>query len=108
MVREPSSVYENGKRSNYLLKFKDFMTEEYEVVGAKTGHGRDANAVVWVCKTENGSTFCARPEGTIEQREYFYSNKEMYIGKMLTVKFQNLTELGIPRFPIGIVFRDYE
>jgi len=27
---------------------------------------------------------------------------------MLTVKFQNLTELGIPRFPIGIVFRDYE
>jgi len=108
MVREPSSIYENGKRSNYLLKFKDFMTEEYEVIDAKTGHGRDANAVVWVCKTENGSTFCARPEGTIEQREYFYSNKEKYFGKMLTVKFQNLTELGIPRFPIGIVFRDYE
>jgi ATP-dependent DNA ligase len=108
MVRDPSSVYENGKRSNYLLKYKDFVTEEYEVVDAKTGHGRDANAVVWVCKTENGDTFCVRPEGTIEQREYFYAHKENYFGKMLTVKFQNLTDLGIPRFPVGIVFRDYE
>ena len=84
------------------------MTEEYEVVDAKTGHGRDADAVVWVCKTENGDTFCVRPEGSIEQREYFYANRRKYFGKMLTVKFQNLTELGIPRFPVGIVFRDYE
>jgi hypothetical protein len=59
-------------------------------------------------KPKMGSTFCVRPEGTIEQREYFYAHKENYFGKMLTVKFQNLTDLGIPRFPVGIVFRDYE
>jgi DNA ligase-1 len=30
------------------------------------------------------------------------------MGKMLTVRFQNLTNTGVPRFPIGLVVRDYE
>ena len=32
MIREATSIYEIGKRSNYLLKFKEFQTEEYEIV----------------------------------------------------------------------------
>mgnify|MGYP003309315090 FL=1 len=108
MIRDPFSVYEVGQRSNYLLKHKDFQTEEYEITGAKTGHGRDADAVVWVCKTQDGQQFNVRPEGTIAQREEHYKNHEKYIGKMLTVRFQNLTTLGVPRFPVGVVIRDYE
>ena len=108
MIRDPFSVYEVGQRSNYLLKHKDFQTEEYEITGAKTGHGRDADAVVWVCKTQDGQQFNVRPEGTIAQREEHYKNHEKYIGKMLTVRFQNLTNLGVPRFPVGVVIRDYE
>ena len=108
MIRDPNSVYEVGQRSNYLLKYKDFQTEEYEIVGAKTGHGRDADAVVWVCKTKDGQQFTARPEGTIAQREEDYKNREKFMGKMLTVRFQNLTALGVPRFPVGVVVRDYE
>jgi DNA ligase-1 len=30
------------------------------------------------------------------------------MGKMLTVRFQNLTDLDVPRFPVGVVIRDYE
>jgi hypothetical protein len=108
MIRDPNSVYEVGQRSNYLLKYKDFQTEEYEVVGAKTGHGRDADAVVWVCKTKDGQQFTVRPEGTIAQREKHYKNREQFMGKMLTVRFQNLTALNVPRFPVGVAFRDYE
>ena len=108
MIRDRFSVYEVGQRSNYLLKYKDFQTEEYEITGAKTGHGRDADAVVWVCKTENGNQFTVRPEGTIVQREEHYKNYKKYIGKMLTVRFQNLTALGVPRFPVGVTIRDYE
>ena len=108
MIRDRFSVYEVGQRSNYLLKYKDFQTEEYEITGAKTGHGRDADAVVWVCKTENGQQFTVRPEGTIVQREEHYKNYKNYIGKMLTVRFQNLTALGVPRFPVGVTIRDYE
>ena len=108
MIRDRDSVYEVGQRSNYLLKYKDFQTEEYEITGAKTGHGRDADAVVWVCKTENGQQFTVRPEGTIAQREEHYKNYKKYIGKMLTVRFQNLTALGVPRFPVGVCIRYYE
>ena len=108
MIREVTSVYEIGKRSNYLLKFKEFQTEEYEIVGAKTGHGRDANAVVWVCKTVNNQEFNVKPEGTIKERERFYREKDKHIGKQLTVRFQNLTSLGVPRFPVGVTIRDYE
>ena len=35
-------------------------------------------------------------------------NVTKYYGKLLTVKFQELTSDGIPRFPVGISFRDYE
>ena len=108
MIRDARSTYEVGKRSNYLLKYKEFQTEEYEIVGAKTGHGRDANAVVWMCKTQDGQEFTVRPEGTIAQREEHYKNHKNYIGKMLTVRFQNLTTLGVPRFPVGVCIRDYE
>ena len=108
MIRDKDSVYEVGQRSNYLLKHKDFQTEEYEITGAKTGHGRDADAVVWVCKTQDDREFTVRPEGTIIQREEDYKNHKKYIGKMLTVRFQNLTALGVPRFPVGVVIRDYE
>ena len=31
-----------------------------------------------------------------------------YIGEMLTVRYQELTDDGVPRFPVGIAIRDYE
>ena len=108
MIRDAVSTYEIGKRSNYLLKYKEFQTEEYEIIGANTGHGRDADAVVWVCKTASGQEFTVRPEGTIQERERCYKERDNYIGQWLTVRFQNLTVLGVPRFPVGVTIRDYE
>jgi len=108
MIREASSVYEIGKRSNYLLKLKDFKTDEYKVIGMRECTGKDVGTPIWVCTTENGQEFTVRPEGTQEKRRDMFKNGDRYIGKMLTVKYQNLTDLGVPRFPVGIVFRDYE
>ena len=107
MIREASSVYEVGQRSNYLLKFKDFQTEEYPIVDVKEGTGREKGTAIWVCKVGE-QHFSARPEGTLEVRKKFLEEKDKYIGKQLTVRFQNLTALGVPRFPIGVVVRDYE
>jgi DNA ligase-1 len=41
-------------------------------------------------------------------RTDFYKNAAKYIGKKLTVKYQELTKDGIPRFPVGIAIRDYD
>jgi ATP-dependent DNA ligase len=107
MIREASSTYEVGKRSNYLLKFKMFQTEEYPIVDVKEGTGREKGTAIWVCRVGE-HTFSVRPEGTIESRKQLLINKSGYIGKQLTVRFQNLTALGIPRFPVGVAVRDYE
>jgi DNA ligase-1 len=37
-----------------------------------------------------------------------YDNGGEYVGKMLTVRYQEMTDIGVPRFPVGIAFRDYE
>jgi hypothetical protein len=107
MIRDRFSVYEVGKRSNYLLKYKDFQTEEYEIVDIKEGTGREKGTAIWVCKSGE-NLFSVKPEGTLETRRKYFENKNNFLGKLLTVKFQNLTSLGIPRFPVGIVIRDYE
>ena len=107
MIRDASSIYEIGKRSNYLLKHKEFQTEEYPIVDVKEGTGREKGTAIWICKVGE-QHFSAKPEGTLEVRRKFFEEKDRYIGKQLTVRFQNLTALGVPRFPVGVVVRDYE
>jgi ATP-dependent DNA ligase len=114
MIRDPQGRYGLAERSNKLLKFKKFQTEEYEIVGANEGTGKDAGTVVWVCKGGGPESrglnpeFTVRPAGSLAQRRSWYANRGEYIGKMLTVRFQNLTEYGLPRFPVGLGIRDYE
>lgn len=108
MIRDPKGKYSLAERSNKLLKFKKFQTEEYEIVGSNEGTGKDAGTVVWVCRTEQGKPFCVRPTGSLAQRKQWFRDRDQYIGNMLTVKFQNLTEYGFPRFPVGLGIRDYE
>ena len=107
MIRDASSTYEIGKRSNYLLKYKAFQTDEYEIVDVKEGTGREKGTAIWVCKVGD-QHFSVRPEGTLETRKGYLKEKDKYIGKQLTVRYQNLTALGIPRFPVGVAIRDYE
>lgn len=108
IIRHPKGKYLIGERSNYLLKHKDFETEEYRIVDASEATGRDKGTVIWICETSNGDRFNVRPKGTYDMRRSWFSNRKRFIGKLLTVQFQNFSPNGIPRFPIGISIRDYE
>lgn len=107
MLRNKLGLYKNA-RSDTLQKYKEFMDSEFKVVGYKEGEGLEAGCVLWICETEDGQQFACRPRGTREERMELFENADNYIGKMLTVKFQELTSDGLPRFPVGIAFRDYE
>ena len=107
MIRDFSGQYLLANRSSHLLKFKAFQTEEYKIVGAEEGKGKDAGTVIWICTSAAGN-FHVRPKGTFEDRTKWYRNRDSYMGKNLTVQFQNLTNGGIPRFPVGLAIRDYE
>lgn len=106
MLRNAAGVYRANYRSNDLQKYKEFMEDEYRIIGFTQGEGRDAGAVIWLCETADGKDFTVRPRGTMEQRRIWFSNGESYIGKNLTVIYQELTEEGKPRFPVGKAVRD--
>ena len=108
MVRNRTGAYAIGKRSANLQKVKTFLDDEYEIVGFSEATGNDAGTVVWECQTPNGNRFSVRPRGTREARRDYFENGDDYIGQFLTVRYQELTDDGVPRFPVGISIRDYE
>ena len=107
MVRDAKSFYEY-KRTYSLQKLKSFLDSEYEIVNVKEATGEDRGTAIVQCKTTNGNLFWVRPTGTREFRSHLLKAFDEYKGKMLTVKYQNLTANGIPRFPVGIYVRDFE
>ena len=106
MLRNAAGVYRANYRSNDLQKYKEFMEDEYRIIDFTQGEGRDAGAVIWVCETADGKEFSVRPRGSIEQRRDWFNDGASYIGKNLTVVYQELTEEGKPRFPVGKCIRE--
>jgi len=106
MLRNSAGLYQENYRSNDLMKYKEFMESEYPIVSYREATGRDAGTVIWECATPNGRCFHVRPRGTVEMRRKWFNDGSKYVGKQLTVIYQELSELGVPRFPVGKAIRD--
>ena len=46
--------------------------------------------------------------GKTEDCKKMLEQADSFIGKMLTVKYQEMSPDGVPRFPCGVAIRDYE
>jgi len=108
IIRNKNGLYSIGHRTVDLLKFKHFIDDEFVIIGGEEATGDDAGTVVFICKTKEGKTFNVRPKGTRPRRRQYFEQLDELIGKELTVRYQNLSDYGIPIFPVGIVIRDYE
>ena len=106
MLRNKSGKYRTNYRSNDLQKYKEFVEDEYKIIGYTQADGRDKGTVLWICITKDGKEFTVRPRGTMQMRRKWYDDGDKYIGKNLTVIYQELTEDGKPRFPVGKSVRD--
>lgn len=106
MLRNVNGLYRQNYRSHDLQKYKEFVESEYPIVGFKEADGRDKGTVVWVCATAECRQFSVRPRGTQEQRRQWFQDGPQYVGKLLTVIYQELSELNVPRFPVGKAIRD--
>ena len=102
MIRVPHSAYEN-KRSKNLLKFKMFLDKEFIIVDVEEGKGnRSGMAGKLILKMDNCKLFGAGIRGDEEYYKELLKNRNKLIGKKATIRYQNLSEDGIPRFPIAI------
>jgi len=108
MLRNLNSLYQN-KRTHDLLKKKDFQDAEFEILDIEEGAGNRSGMMGRInFKTINGLEFSASSRGNEDYYKELLQNKAEYIGQMATVRFQNLTPDGIPRFPVVVGIRNYE
>lgn len=105
VLRTFDNFYKPGKRSPEMRKFKTFIDQEYKIVGCQLDDGVDEEHFVWVLKTDEGKKFNAKPRGTREEKKEWYTFRKQHIGMWLTVRFQEFSEDGVPRFPIAKEFR---
>jgi len=109
MIRTDNE-YEN-KRSKHLLKRKEFIDSEFEVLGYEEGKGNLSSKIGKLkFKTEEGIEFDAAVNGTHDYLAELWINRETLIGKKATVKYFEKTVDGSLRFPkvINIDRESYE
>lgn len=106
MVRNMSGLYVN-KRSYDLQKVKEFLDDEFKIVGVKVGtKGSMAGKAVFTCQLPNGETFDCKMKGDMNDLKKYADDTSLVIGKLLTVQYQGYTGYGKPRFPVGLRFRE--
>jgi ATP-dependent DNA ligase len=107
MARNLDDKYEFGAHHETCIqKVKSSVDSEYKVVSFMNGVGKFAKSVIWWCVTQDGKQFKVTPKTTQKKREQLLREAKQHVGEWLKVRYQNLTEDGIPRFPRGIGFRD--
>lgn len=112
--------YQEGKRSSFLLKLKEFLEDDYAIVGVREGVGKMAGLAIFECRREAvpesddermkvAANFSVKLEGKLENLKQYLVDESTWQGKKLTVKYFALTNKNkVPRFPVGKCVRDYE
>jgi ATP-dependent DNA ligase len=108
MVRNLGGLYEGHPthRSNDLQKVKAFQDDDWPIVGVVAGRGKLADCGIFVCETKSGKRFEAKMIGELTELKQYLKHPEQFIGKLLTVQYQGLTDDGLPRFPVALRIRE--
>jgi len=96
-----------NKRSCDLQKIKEFSDSEFKIIGVKVGtKGSMAGKAVFTCELPNKETFDCKMKGDMNELTKYANDPSLVLGKQLTVKYQGYTKYGVPRFPVGLRFRE--
>ena len=100
IIRE-NKVYEQ-KRSNGLLKRKDFEDSEFEIISIEEGKGNWAGyAKRVIFRLEDGRECGSGLAGNQDFARQLLSERDKYVGGQVTVQYFTRTPDGVPRFPIA-------
>lgn len=101
IVRNFKGKYEFGQRSNDLLKWKLFQTDEAVVESVEEDKNLEG---ILHCKLKTGVKFKCKMKGTHAERST--SQMKKLISKFITFSYQTLTDDGVPQFPVSLYVRD--
>lgn len=124
ILRDPESPYKFGRstlKQGWMLKLKPELDMEVTIVGfEELMHNGDTSCKklenlspgnmlgAFVCELTDGNTFRVGSGFTEQQRRDYWDQQARLFGATITVKYQELTQYGIPRFPVFLGFRhDY-
>jgi DNA ligase-1 len=100
MIRK-NTVYEQNKRSKSLIKRKEFLTDEFQVVAVEEGKGNWSGHIKrFILALPGGTQFGAGVRGTQETMATMFKSKE--VPSWATLRYFTPTPDGIPRFPVVI------
>lgn len=98
ILRNLDALYFN-KRTKFLLKNKEFITEEFKILEVIEGIGKLSNKAGAMRFEKGKLSFTSAINGTHEYLEKLWENENKLLGKLATIKYFELTEDGVPRFP---------
>lgn len=100
MIRtDKEKTYRFGARSASLLKLKNFKDDEFLCTNVKQEKHEDTLGSL-ECVTKKGDVFHARPKLTDEERLHLWRHPSEVVNHMVTVKYFEMTEANVPRFPV--------
>jgi DNA ligase 1 len=103
IIRDPQGMYEAGRRSYKMLKLKDHFDAEFDILGVVEGTGKlTGHAGSLICITAAGEQFQCKLIGSEKRLRDIFNDSSLWEGHQATVRYQNLTETGVPRFPRAI------
>ena len=131
--RSPNGVYKYGRstpKEQLSIKFKFFQQEDFEVVGFnermhntneqkrdELGYAERSSAKDGLVPTNtlgslvlkyNDTTFSCGTGFDDKLRKEIWDNKELYLGKLASIRYMSVGSKDLPRVPSFIGFRDIE
>jgi ATP-dependent DNA ligase len=105
LVLKNNSIYEY-KRSKNWLKLKEFDTISLPIIRLEEGHGKNENKLgAFVVQYFNKEVNVGSKLQDSE-REYYWKNKDSFIGKYIDIAYKEITEDGSLQFPTFVCLRE--
>lgn len=98
VARKPDKTYNFGKRGSDMIKVKMYKDAEFEIIDYQDGLRPED--FTFICETEEGKSFAAKPIGDRELKAYYLDNIDDIIGQKGVVKYFEISKDGIPQQPV--------
>jgi len=117
LIFRTNSAYRLGSALDRVMKRKPVKHQEYVIAAVWEGKGKNAGTPVYRLwrpghysgeSVDKKTTFGACPDGPYEGKREMWEERHNAVGKLLTIRFWDKYDSGVPQFPIAEAVRDYE